>query len=518
MRAKTFTSALVALIALNASSASPTTVDGTVKLGGIIVDEKGDLSTVQETYNIYEGFSVTEVNLEGAFNAQNHFRLFLHNVNLDSRRGEALYRVPGTLKLTGGYDQHRQVFDPSRAVTSDRKEWRFGAWYSPVKWMRFSGQYNDLARNGARLSFPTGTASALGNRYDNVLRTGQVSAEASQSGRGVAVLYRISDFKDGLNAGGKRRGHVVSARLFSPSYFYDNWTHMLRGAWGVSQLANGNLDHTLTNFQYTSVVRPITRFQFKYNFEAQRVDDQSTQLKTDRFINDFDMTVQHEYGNIFGGYGYELNDDDRTLTSYHIWRVGTALRYQEYAAAKFRYAGRAKKDQEELTLLKDIDAMRVLGDLEIKPVHGLSVGGSFNVHDREYPDIRVESRGRSVGARGGYMHDFWGGVSFDYTYAQEEYDDRVAGFDVTSNIVTGRVDVLRLKPIRLGGGVSYLDIGKDMDIEKSILFFEGEYTLRSDFHLEVKYNVYNYDDYILWDRYYTANVVWLNVAYDLHVR
>ena len=46
------------------------------------------------------------------------------------------------------------------------------------------------------------------------------------------------------------------------------------------------------------------------------------------------------------------------------------------------------------------------------------------------------------------------------------------------------------------------------------------YAIRSyyvgDYHVEVKYNVYNYDDYILLDRYYTANVVWVNVAWDLH--
>jgi hypothetical protein len=29
----------------------------------------------------------------------------------------------------------------------------------------------------------------------------------------------------------------------------------------------------------------------------------------------------------------------------------------------------------------------------------------------------------------------------------------------------------------------------------------------------VKYNVYNYDDYLILGRYYTANVIWFNVGY-----
>ncbi len=44
------------------------------------------------------------------------------------------------------------------------------------------------------------------------------------------------------------------------------------------------------------------------------------------------------------------------------------------------------------------------------------------------------------------------------------------------------------------------------------------YTVLDDLHVEVKYNVYNYDDYMILNRYYTANVVWFNVAYDLHVQ
>jgi hypothetical protein len=30
----------------------------------------------------------------------------------------------------------------------------------------------------------------------------------------------------------------------------------------------------------------------------------------------------------------------------------------------------------------------------------------------------------------------------------------------------------------------------------------------------VQYNVYNYDDYLLTSRLYTANVVWFNVGYE----
>jgi hypothetical protein len=83
-------------------------------------------------------------------------------------------------------------------------------------------------------------------------------------------------------------------------------------------------------------------------------------------------------------------------------------------------------------------------------------------------------------------------------------------------VITARGDLERIKDVRLSGGVTYVEVGEDLDIQKYFFFLEGMYTMRDDYHLEVKYNRYEYDDFVLLDRYYTADVVWINVAYDLH--
>lgn len=518
MRTKTISHVLVALtVLLGGGTASAQTLDGTLKLGGIILDESGDQSTVQETYNIYDGFSLTQIRLNGTINPRNQFMLNLREINLDGRKGDFWYRIPGQFELNGSYDQHRQVFDAGRNVNSERKDWRVGARLTPARWVRVDGSFNYQTRDGDRLAFPLGTPSALGNAYDYSLAGGHIGAEVRRGRRGLAVAYRISDFTDGNNGAADRQAHVVSARAFGPSFFYDKWTHLLRGAYGVNKLSTVGIDYTLLNFQYTGVARPVNPFQLKYNFEAQRIDNESTELVTDRYQNHFDATIFHQYGNVWGGYAYEINDDDRSLTSYHSWRAGAALRYEKYVTAKFRYAGREKSDLAEITLLKDVEASRFRGDLDVRPVEGVSVGGGFHVRNREYPTIRVKADGYSVSGRARYSRMAWGGLSADYTYTNDEYTDLAGLFDTNSHVVTGRVDFERIRSLRLSGGVTYLDIGKDLDIEKSIVFVEGAYTVLDDFHVEAKYNIYNYDDYLVRDRYYTANVVWLNVAYDLHV-
>jgi hypothetical protein len=519
MRMTTLQEWLVLLVVtLPVSAVSAGTLDGTVMLGGVIMNQDGDRTAVQETYNVFDGFSVSQLSLNGAPTGTDHFTLDLREINLDSRKADFVYRRPGIFKLTAGYDQDRQVFAPDGGVNSRRKDLRFGAQYAPVKWLALSGNFDNLSRDGDRLSYPAGTMGVLGSQYDNALRTGQLTAEAHRGRVGGALSYSVSDFSDQVDGAADRTGQVLSARFYAPCRFYNKWTHLVRGAYGVRKLSDNDIEYKLSSFEYTGVVAPVPAFEFRYNFDASRVDDQATALKTDRFQNYFDATYLYKFGQVSGGYGYETNDDDDVLTHYHSWRGGTVFRYGKLVTARVSYAGRNKKDEEDLTLLKDIESNQFRAQLQAQPIGPLVVGGGYAQREREYPDIHVKSDGDAANGFARYTYAGWGSVSADFSYATDTYHDLIAGFDTRSDIVTGRVEFDRIRNLRLAGGVTYLDIGRDLDIEKSMVFAEGAYTLLNNYRIEVKYNVYNYDDYILVDRYYTANVLRINLGYDFNLK
>jgi hypothetical protein len=517
MRPTTITAICVTLAVTLAGSATfAGSLDGTVKLGGIIMNQTGDRTAVQETYNIYDGFSLAQISLAGTLEPRQYFALNLRDINLDARQGDLVYRMPGTFKLTAGFDQHRQIFSPDGRVNSGRKDWKTAAQYTPNPWLGLSGGFNYLTRDGDRLPFPAGTLAALGDRYDNALKSGEVTAQVHKDRRGAAVTYRASSFSDELDPSADRTGQVVSARLYTPCKFTDKLTHLVRAAYGTRKLSNSDLEYKMSSFQYTGVLQPVTAFQLRYAFDANRVDDQSTRLKTDRFQNDLDATLLYKHGQISGGYGYETNDDDRSLTYYNNWRVGTVFRCGKTVNARVDYSSRVKKDQEELTLLKDIEASQFRAKLQLQPREGIVLGGSYAQRERELTDLGVSIDGDVAGGFGRYEVKGWGALSADYSY--DDYDDLAGGFRTESQFVTGRVEFERIRDLRLAGGVTYMDIGKDLDIEKSIVFLEGTYTLANDYQLEVRYNTYNYDDYILLNRYYTANVLRINVGYNLHLK
>ncbi len=521
MRRSTATTTCLALLLglLYAAPVHCATLNGTLTLGNISLDEDaGDLSAMQETYNIHDGFSVSQILLNGQLSDRNMFQLDLREINLDSRKGLFTYRLADVGDVTVRYDQHRQLFDADGAVSSERKDLRIGARAAMTPWLRVSGNYNHQTRAGDRLGYPAGNIGWLGNGYDYTLQTGRVEAEVHDHVRGLAVGYEMSDYADTEHNGTDRQGHVVSVRGHMPCLFLpDHVSHYVRAAFGQQELVGSGLQYDMASFQYVGVVKPVDQFKFKYDLYLSRVDDDATDLKTDDIRNNFDLTYFFKYGQVFGGYSYVTADDDRTLTSSNVWRVGAAGGYHHAIRAKVSYATSDKTDTEQLTLLKDVEQDRFRASLQSQPVENLTVGASYADRTREFPVINVKATGKQVSTFARVTVPGWGGFGADYTYSRDEYDDLVAGYDAESNVVTGRVDVDYIKNLRLSAAVSYLDIGKDLDIEKSILSFEGRYNLLDDYHIEVKYNVYNYDDYILLDRYYTANVVWVNIGYDFSV-
>jgi hypothetical protein len=186
-------------------------------------------------------------------------------------------------------------------------------------------------------------------------------------------------------------------------------------------------------------------------------------------------------------------------------------------SGKLEYANRAKKDEEKTTLLMDMDTQTLLAKLQYDWNDALVLGVLYKNREREFPDINVEAEGKYLNTYGRYIYEGWGTIGLEYTYSEDEYQNLAAGFETKNHTITARAYSDWYRNLRLGGAVTYLDMRGDLDIEKSILSVEAAYRFLEDFRAEIKYNVYNYDDYLIFNKYYTANVVWINVAYDFDI-
>ena len=495
------------------------TVGGTFEVGNVFVEKTwGDISTMPEAWNIYDGFTVSRLNLEGTTGPSSAFHLDVRDVTSNNANGLFNYRLADIGGLTVRHQRSRQIYDASGETSAERRDWRVGLSLTPSQEFRVTADYDRQDRAGDRYPLPPGTVSALGSGYDYVLQSYFVEGEYRKDGRMFAAGWEGSRLADDTTAAMDRNGNVVSARFSLPCLLLPGRvSHFVRGSYGLQELEDAALEMTAADFQYLGTLRVSNNVEARYRLGLSRIESDATGLQTDRSRNDADLTWRHGKGSFFGGYGFATTDDDRTLTDTNTWRLGGAYRDRDRWQIRASYANSAKDDQESLTLLKDIESSRWQASAQAKVAGPLTIGAAWLQRDRDYPALNVTATGERLSGFGRFAVNTWGTASIEYAYSNDEYVDQAGAFRADNSTVTARVDLTGVRNLRLGGGVTYLDLGKDLDVEKSIITFDGQYDLGRDYFVSARYNVYNYDDYVLLDRYFTSNVIWLNVGYKLPV-
>ncbi len=513
---------LIALVA--ASSVSAREIDGTINVSGVVINETGNQALVQERYNLYDNVALG-LHLRGSIANQNTFALRLESINLDNRAGSLVYNVPTLLRVTSRYRQHRQLFEHPGAVESLRKSWNTGVRVTPNNWLQLSGNYGLTTRGGSRVGFPLGVNSVLGSEYDYRLHTARFAAQARRGAGGLYLAYDLSAFEDNQLDDAKRGASVISAGAYGPDPFISRLTHAVRGSLGSSDVKNFDSDYMLRTIQYTGTAGPLWRFSTRYRFYASQVEESATDFTTDNYIHDVDLTYAHRFGNVTGGYGYEVLDDDRRLTDYQTFRAGLLLHTPERRVkVRARYANRTNDDIENLTLLQETENENWSTNLDLRVTSDFTLSGSFADRSRKLPDIGVEIDGVRAAGSASYYYEYFGDIGVigatlaaDYTFTDDEYVNRDGRYHIDSHFVGSRLNVQFEDTFSIGAGLSFLDVGQDLDIEKTIFSISTQYNVRDDYHVELKYNVFNFDDFVIAERYYTANVFWITLGYDFSI-
>jgi hypothetical protein len=496
--------------------------DGKVRAGGVWFDKTGDESTMPETYDIYDGFMLSSIYLKGRSGPRTHVMLDLTDINQDDRRGVLDFRRTGMLHFRSRFTQSRWVFDPVGSVDAGRKNWDNTLSYTPKKYLWFSADYNLQTRDGNRMGLNPGYEGWLGTEYDTKLHRYRVEGQIrADNGIGGTLAYDGVRQRDALDSNLERDGYVVSANLHVPGYYIKNLTHVVRGAIGHSEVSESGLGFDMMNAQYTGVWRALQWMRLRYRFYGSQVEDDATTIQTNNFTHDVDGTFSYSVAALTVGYGWEALDDDRAITTTNKFRGALSLRDpKNRISARAAFDGRDRDDAENTTLLRDSESENWDVRVDANPITQLALGGRFSDRERSYPDLGLKTWGSAATAYAAwrkptsYRFVSLTEVGGEYTYTDEEYRNLWGSQHVVSNAVTGRLGFTLFEDLDLTGSVTYLELDKDLDMDKSIVSVGAAYRFRERFLADVKYNVYNYDDYLLIDRFYTANVVWFNVGYE----
>ena len=424
---------------------------GSCAWAGIIIDETGDRTTMQETFNLYEGFSVSSLYLNAHRNPRTHLLLDLTDVNLDDRRGSLEYRQSGLLRFRSRYDENRYLYDPAGRVDSRRRDWWSSLMVTPVKFGSISADYELQTRRGDRLGLTGEPTGWLGTGYDSDLHRWQVQAQVNHSstGAGGAVTYDGVRLMDGMDARRERSGYVISANLHLPGIYFDRLTHVVRGSIGRSELPNvGNLGYDLKTIQYTGLLDAARWARLRYQFYGSQIDDEATTLRTVDIMHDVDATLRWKRRGVDAGIRLGITrrrpvDDD----GQHLRGSIVVARTQGQGFGACVVRDRNKDDDESRTLLKDTEYDRLEASLEGRPVRDLTLGARFADRRRKMPDIGSEADGTVVtayatwqGAPTGNAKLVTSDVGVDYTYSDDDYDNIWGEEHIATHAVTRASD------------------------------------------------------------------------------
>lgn len=515
---------LIAANAAGTASAADWTLDGKLRLGGVWLDQEGNESTMPETYDIYDGFFLSSIYLKGRKDSNTHVTLDLTDINQDNRKGVFDFRQSGLLHVRSRFTESRWVFDPTGVADASRRNWNNRVSWTPYEFLWFSADYNLQTRDGDRIGLNPGLEGWLGTGYNSELHRYRFAAQArANNGIGGTVAYDGVTERDAIDHERERDGYVVSANLHVPGFYIEDLTHVLRGAVGRSEIRQGDVGFDMINFQYTGIWRALDWLRLRYRLYSSEVEDEATTLKTNNYRHDFDGTLSNRIAVLMLGYGWEGLDDDRAVTTTNKFRGSFSLRDpQNRISGRVSLDARDKEDAEAVTLLQDVESQRFDVRVDARPIAQLSMGARYSDRDREYPNIRTEVMGQAVTTYAAWSQPAGDErisvtqVGVEYTYSDDEYDNRYGRERITSHAVTGRVGVTVMEDLDLMGSFTYLSLEEDLDLDKSIVSVGAGYRFPHGFLADVKYNAYNYDDYLLSDRVYTANVIWFNVGYEFN--
>jgi hypothetical protein len=433
------------------------------------------------------------------------------------------FRRTGKVHFRSRYTESRWVFDPIESVDAGRKNWDNKLSWTPRKALRFSANYNLQSRDGSRIGLNPGYEGWLGTDYDSKLHRYRLEAQANaNNGIGGMIAYDGVKQNDAIDPSRQRDGYVLSANVHVPGYYVKSLTHVVQAAIGGSEARGSGFGFDMINFQYTGVWQAREWMRWRYRFYSSQVEDEATTIQTNNYYHDIDGTFIYSIAVLTLGYGWEALDGDLAMSTTNKFRGALSLRDpKNRVSGRVTFDASNRDDEENTTLLRDSENRRWDVRIDGNPISGLTLGVRGSDRDRKYPDIGVKSWGTAGTAYAAWRKSMKVGAlpvsiteaGVEYTYADDEYDNLLAGQHIVSNTVTGRVGLTVWDDLDLMGSFTYLELDKDLDLEKSIVSIGAAYQFKNGLMADVKYNVYNYDDYLLLDRYYTANVVWFNVGY-----
>ncbi len=509
--------ATVACFLLIAGGALAADGSASVRLGYTFVSDTGSLGVNQETYNTYEGAGFSLENFRYAFSNGITLGADLRNVSLNNRNMRAILAKPGRFSVAFSNSQYRRVYTFEGSTFTRRRQTSVQAMYQPSRYFKFFGGFNLNDKSGAMASILDRSLDTIISHTDYRQTSYNVGGQVGDRYGIVRIDYRHTLFDDRLATNYDRRTDRFSIyasstlprlkRVFlSGGFTYRKDTALV---WQSSLRTN----EIWGAFKAYITGGIVAEYQVVYDMTKHV----GFKLETDNIAHSFALGKNWgRIGGIQAGYEQRIVDDfvDKTSSNGFIGNAWYRPTQHWYFAARTAMRDKSVEEGSPLTGNESIERNRFTATYTDTAWGFLTARYEANSRTSDDLDSKINYKSLTPGIS--IKMKKYGRFEASYSYTTGEFRNRSRniGYEYLDHLLTGTLYLPTWNNFDADAGATYFRSKRGQDLEKSHLNFGLMYTVQKEYHLEVRYNVFNYDNFRLNNSYYTGNIVDINFIKD----
>ncbi len=519
---KFITQTMLTLLLIFVSALGVNANDGTadIKVGYISTDETGNGSVNQETFNINDGFAFSITNLLYQTTNGVKFSANLTNANLENRNLRFNSSKSGLFSISAYNNKYRRNYNYDKTINTTRDSYGFQSSIIASQHIRFFGGYAMTDKEGSSLTnidFMNDTSLFITDYRHTSYNLG---VQGFHELGNLRVAYQNSNFEDKTTLALDRESKQLTISGFAKiPKLKDVY---LSGGYIYRTDTETKFDTELKTNQLWSGVKYhfLKNHTLEYRFKFARTDNSSQLVETDNWVNSITLGKKwKKSGGLRVGFENRIVDDlvNRSETNMLIvdgwYKLGTNLLFRGKAST------RSKDIPTGSTLLGDESITRHLFSVRYtdKTYGNLTLRIDTRIRKNNDEGVNTQIDYTSLSSILNLKNKPYGSLNITYSYYIGEFENRdfITGsnksYEFSDHVVSGTINPNSYKNFDFSFGGTYYRSRRNHDKEKFSLNFIAKYSLPKEHLIELKYDIFNYDDYMLNRNYYTGNIVEINI-------
>jgi len=497
-----------------------TDVDGDmkVKIGYVFTDEKDNLSVNQETFNTYDGFALSIEDIQIATSNGYNFYGDFTNVTLNNRNMNFTASRLGLLKLSFYNNQYRRIYNKSGTYYTRRESTGMNGEFTPYENIKIFGgfYYND--KDGSQISVYRPVYDSVEYTTNYTQYSWNIGTTVKYNESTITGEYRSVVFQDDTDFSLDREAKQFRLSLFS--FLPTERKIAVSGGFLYRRDWMDKREQELKTYTgwFGTNVYFKDDIKFDYRFVATQADHSDVIENTHIYHHTAAISKNWKgQGGARFGFDYRTYDDKQEKASSNGILFDGWYKKQNWTA-KGKFSQINKGDDKGRTHIGDQQRSKYSLSIGYNDKKWGGLKGRIEKQLKEYDDLDAKADYTSSSLELVYKYEKLGKMVASFSYVLGEFENTIneLDFEFTDKLVNLYLYPNSFDKFEFAAGATYYRSERDYDLEKFNLNIKVSYEFMADYFIAGKYRAYTYDDLLVADNTYTANIVEVNLIKKLN--